>query len=387
MNYYIKNIEKAFVLVLMIIFTSANLVYGTALRPALTSDNPLNQEKIKVAVIGLGKWAGRSVMPNLHKNSDVKVCVVLPRSEDNRAEWGKLKTEKGYEDIDEVESLDMVLEDPDIKAVFITTRDPESHFELAKKCLLSGKNVSIAKPIRGVHAKELLEIAKEKKLLVDIGLQLMYDPDVLYLKDCIEENKHLGKVISVELNLLNTKSTVDKTMTAFDNLGVHLLSMLQVIMGVSKASDIEITSNPDDCLVKVSASFNVYKDVSVIPVVLNTDNRNSGTSDCRKIKINFDGGFIELDILTRQVSIGYTTGKIGTIILGQEGDYVTKYGDKNAVGTEINRFLDLIEKKDILPHSSSLSDTLWIWDFVDKINELLGISIPVTAGIAPNTGI
>jgi len=401
MKIFISNIEKSFVLVLIFLFTSSNLACAISvanLRPALTTGKTLNKEPIRVAVIGVGKWGSDKIVTNLMGNDKVDLYVVLPRSDANKEIWSQFKINKdadpnkpkstrSYADIIEIQDINKLLINPDIKAVFITTRDPESHFELAKKCLLAGKNVSIAKPIRGAHAKELLEIAKEKNLLVDIGLQLMYDPDVLYLKDCIEGNKHLGKITSVELDLLNTKSTVDKTMTAFDNLGVHLLSMLQVIMDVREVSDIKITSNPDDCFVRVNTNFNVYKDGSRIPVVLNTDNRYPGTSDCRQIKIIFEAGSIELDIITRQVVIEEKTGESITMVLGQGDDYIAKYGDKNAVGREINRFLDLIEKKDAFSHASSLVNTLWIWDFVDRVNELLVFSNKATVGIDPKTDI
>ncbi|MFA6570935.1 MAG: Gfo/Idh/MocA family oxidoreductase [Bacteroidota bacterium] len=68
----------------------------------------------------------------------------------------------------------------------ITIASPTSlHYEIAKQCLNAGKHCLIEKPITSTYeeAKELISIAKEKSLMVQVGHVERFNPALSALKD------------------------------------------------------------------------------------------------------------------------------------------------------------------------------------------------------------
>ena len=74
---------------------------------------------------------------------------------------------KGWRPITMYTDMDAFLADPDFDFVYIATPNL-LHYEQAKKALLAGKNVLLEKPFttRADHAKELIDIAAEKDLIL-----------------------------------------------------------------------------------------------------------------------------------------------------------------------------------------------------------------------------
>jgi len=81
-----------------------------------------------------------------------------------------------------------------IDAVVIAT-PVFSHYILAKKALLAGKHVLLEKPMTSSveESKELIEIAKSKKLVLMVDHTFLYTGAVQKMKEIIE-NKQLGKL-------------------------------------------------------------------------------------------------------------------------------------------------------------------------------------------------
>ena len=82
----------------------------------------------------------------------------------NKQRFPIIKTSRSYDEI---------LENKDIKCVFICT-PPETHFLLAKSAMEKNKNVLVEKPLtRSIdEAKSLIEIAKNKSLKLMVGIPL-----------------------------------------------------------------------------------------------------------------------------------------------------------------------------------------------------------------------
>ena len=100
----------------------------------------MDYNKINLAVIGAGRWGFNHIKTaNALLGAGLKyVCDVSDKTESKLKDAGiNAKFTTNFDD---------VLNDVEINAVIIST-SAETHFELAKKALLAGKNVLVEKPI------------------------------------------------------------------------------------------------------------------------------------------------------------------------------------------------------------------------------------------------
>lgn len=176
--------------------------------------------KIKIAVIGCGRW-GINHVKTAHSffgKNLVKVCDYDPAAE--------LKVKNISPDIHFVSDLIEVIEDDSINAVIIAT-PAETHFDVAKRCLLNNKHVLIEKPITlySAHAEELIKIAKKKNLKIMVGHILLYHPAIIKIKELII-NGELGELQYIYSNRLNlgTIRTEENILWSF---APHDISVIQ----------------------------------------------------------------------------------------------------------------------------------------------------------------
>lgn len=131
--------------------------------------------KLKVGVIGcghLGRWHVK--MHTMIENSDLVGIYDI-----NREQAEKVATEfktAVYEEMDKL--ID------EAEALVIVTSTPYHH-EVAKKCLAKGKHVFIEKPITTTveEADELIKMARERKLKIQVGHIERYNPAFYAIKD------------------------------------------------------------------------------------------------------------------------------------------------------------------------------------------------------------
>lgn len=92
--------------------------------------------------------------------------------------WGYKKAYGSYEEL---------VKDPEVELVYIAT--PHSHhYQYAKMCLENGKHVLVEKAftVNAKQAKELLELSKEKNLLVAEAMWTRYMPSRQMVRELIE---------------------------------------------------------------------------------------------------------------------------------------------------------------------------------------------------------
>ncbi|MBI3013903.1 MAG: Gfo/Idh/MocA family oxidoreductase [Candidatus Tectomicrobia bacterium] len=148
-----------------------------------------------VAVVGAGYW-GKNLVRNFAALGKLSaVCESDPqrlKSFENVAPGVRLVA--GYQEI---------LADPAIPAVAIATR-AEQHYEMARQALVAGKDVFVEKPLslKVAEGRALVDLAKEKGLILMVGHVLRYHPAVLKLKEMVSRGD-LGKIQYVYSNRLN----------------------------------------------------------------------------------------------------------------------------------------------------------------------------------------
>jgi UDP-2-acetamido-3-amino-2,3-dideoxy-glucuronate N-acetyltransferase len=149
---------------------------------------------LKVAVLGAGYW-GKNLVRNFAELGVLDcVCDVSEQTlAQVREKYGVRVTS----------SIDDVLNDAEINAVVIAAPAVQ-HFEIAKKCMLRGKDVYVEKPLalRVEEGEELLALAKSTGRILMVGHILQYHPAILRLKQLVAEGE-LGRIQYIYSSRLN----------------------------------------------------------------------------------------------------------------------------------------------------------------------------------------
>lgn len=148
----------------------------------------------KIAVIGNGYW-GKNLVRNFHALGVLK-CVC-----DSRAE--ALQEAHMQFDVDTCSSLGAILHDPEIRGVAIAVPAAQ-HYEVAKECLLAGKDVYVEKPLslQVSEGQELVKLARARQRILMVGHILQYHPAILKLKELIDSGE-LGRIEYIYSSRLN----------------------------------------------------------------------------------------------------------------------------------------------------------------------------------------
>ena len=144
-------------------------------------DHPLT-DKLRVAVIGAGRWARSAHLPGLQRSplsELVVICDLDPDLAEARA------AEFGIPDV--VTDAEEVLARDDIDVVDIVTRG--DHQNLVFQTLAAGRHCLVEKPVchdyRDVWRAH--ELARSKGLKTKVGLTFRYAPAVMYMFDLIRD--------------------------------------------------------------------------------------------------------------------------------------------------------------------------------------------------------
>jgi predicted dehydrogenase len=153
---------------------------------------------INVGVIGIGYW-GPNIIRNFYSNPKTNVV----KCSDLRKE--RLNFIKGtYPAIETSTDNNDLIKDPNLDLIAICT-PVYTHYEIAKKILIEGKNVLIEKPMTSSseQAEELINIAEQKNLRIFIDHTFVFTGAVSKIKEIIK-NGELGDIYyfdSVRVNL------------------------------------------------------------------------------------------------------------------------------------------------------------------------------------------
>ena len=147
----------------------------------------MNHRDSIIAVIGSGYW-GRNLIRNYFEMGALKLVC------DNKEEvLHSFKAQ--FPNIEFCLALHEVLSRDDIHGIVIAT-PAETHYNLAREALLSGKHVYVEKPLvlKEEHGLDLIRIARKENLVLMVGHLLQYHPAFQKLKE---------KALSGELGRIN----------------------------------------------------------------------------------------------------------------------------------------------------------------------------------------
>lgn len=171
---------------------------------------------MKVALFGYGRW-GKKLYQVLEAMAE-EVLVVDPREE-------KIKQNLSVNFV----AKEFVLADQNFSYVFIATPE-ETHYHLVKECLNSDKQVFVEKPLTlsTNMAKELIELAFQKKLCLYVDYIFLLDPAFHFLQKKIELNE-IGNIKHIDSYRYSVGVNKDKIQVT-DDLLIHDLYLARILL-------------------------------------------------------------------------------------------------------------------------------------------------------------
>jgi predicted dehydrogenase len=181
-------------------------------------------KQIKIGVVGCGYW-GPNLIRNFRSLPDCQLKMMCDVSESRLKHLTAL-----YPEVQGETDYAHVLNGAGLDAVVIATA-VRLHFSMAKAALLAGKHTFIEKPMASSSAEseELIEIAREKGLVLMTGHTFLYSPAVRKIKDIVDSGD-LGEIRYISARRLNLGLFQKDINVAWD-LAPHDISIILHIMG------------------------------------------------------------------------------------------------------------------------------------------------------------
>ena len=142
----------------------------------------------RVGILGCANIAVRSLIPAFHNNIRFEVCAIASRNIEKASSVAEKYGCKAYGSYGEL------LDDQDIDVVYMPL-PTGMHYEWGKKVLMAGKHLLSEKSLACSYdeVKELVDIAREKHLLVMENFQFRFHTQTQWVRELIASGK-LGEI-------------------------------------------------------------------------------------------------------------------------------------------------------------------------------------------------
>ena len=197
---------------------------------------------MKVGLIGFGLAGQVFHAPTLRAVAGLELECVVERS-------GSLAQQR-YPDTRVVRSVEELLADDSIQLCVVATPN-SSHFDVARQCLLAGRDVVVDKPftITSRDASDLIELAAREKHLLSVFQSRRWDGDFLTVKQLLESGA-LGRLVHYESHYDRYRPQLKPgdvwrerpapgSGMLYD-LGPHMIDQALVLFGVPEAVTAEL---------------------------------------------------------------------------------------------------------------------------------------------------
>jgi predicted dehydrogenase len=211
--------------------------------------------KIRIAVIGCGYW-GPNLIRNFRGHGDV--CEVVSVCDRDAQRLNHMQAI--FPDVEVTGDVESIIHNVNIDAVGIVT-PVSAHYDLARRCLLSGKHVFVEKPMASSAAEceELVRLSEELGLTLMVGHTFIHSAPVRHIAEMIRSGD-LGEIYYINSRRLNLGLFQHDINVAWD-LAPHDLSIILHLL-------------------------------QKMPIAVNCQGKNhlNGKEDVVNISLDFDGG-------------------------------------------------------------------------------------------------
>jgi scyllo-inositol 2-dehydrogenase (NADP+) len=209
--------------------------------------------EIKAGLIGFG-FGGRIFhAPFLRATPGLQLAAIVQRRGDTAA-----AAYPAYTGVRVLRSIEELLSDDGIRFIVVCTPNT-SHFEVAKQCLLAGKDVVVDKPLtaNAAQAQELVDLAAARKLRLFVFQNRRWDGDFLTVRQLLASGE-LGRLVTFEgrwdryrpVPRQNTwKELSDDGTGMLLDLGPHLVDQALTLFGRPTTVTGEVSINRDNSVI------------------------------------------------------------------------------------------------------------------------------------------
>ncbi len=215
-------------------FLSAAAATAIAL-PAVASAEE-SKPRIKIGQIGVGH-AHASKLAVYRRSPDYEVVGIVEPNDELRR---RAETQPAYQDLPWM-TREQLLSVPDLQAVLVETRVRDL-LDNAAACIAAGKHVHLDKPAGESLPKyrQLLKVAAEQKLLVQMGYMFRYNPGIVLLRELLASG-WLGDVFEVDAVMSKVVAPAERRKLAeypggiMFELGCHVIDLIIGVLGKPQA--------------------------------------------------------------------------------------------------------------------------------------------------------
>lgn len=178
---------------------------------------------LSAAVVGMGYW-GPNLARNISSSSRFDLRWLCDRDSERLAVFDKL-----YPAAHSVPDFETVLNDESVDVVAIAT-PVSTHYELAKRALLSGKHVLVEKPLASSsgQGQELIEIARDRGLVLFVDHVFLYSPAVRKMSELCRKGE-LGDIRFIDSVRINL-GLIQNDVNVLWDLAPHDLSIIDTLL-------------------------------------------------------------------------------------------------------------------------------------------------------------
>ena len=222
---------------------------------------------VKVGLIGFGLAGQAFHAPMIRAVPGLDLACILERH-------GSLAQQK-YPDVRIARSLEDLLAEKQIRLCVIATPHA-SHFDLAQRCLLAGRDVVVDKPFTtsSSDAMQLIELAEKNRRVLTVYQNRRFDGDFLTVQELLASDA-LGRVVAYESHFDRFRPAIKENAwrerpepgsgILFD-LGPHIFDQAMVLFGTPLAIDADVFSEREGS--QVDDAFDVRFEYERIRAVL-----------------------------------------------------------------------------------------------------------------------
>lgn len=200
---------------------------------------------VGVAVVGCGYW-GPNLIRNFYESNEVDLRWVCDLQSERLN-----SIRKRFPTVAQTTRLEEVLADPKVDAVCVATPS-NTHFDLAKLILESGRHVLVEKPLCDSSDKveQLIEIAERRGRVLMVDHTFLYNPAVRCVRGIIDSGR-LGNLLYFDSTRVNL-GLFQRDVNVLWDLAVHDLAMMDYLIpdrrpfAVSATGVAHVTGQPEN---------------------------------------------------------------------------------------------------------------------------------------------
>ena len=321
--------------------------------------------KLRVGIIGAG-WIAEKAAITLNGLADCEAYAIASRSKEKADAFAeKWKIRKAYGSYSEL------IADPSVDLVYVAT--PHSHhYDVTREALLAGKPCLVEKAFMANlrQAKEIVELARERKVFLAEAIWTRYQPVVKMMRDLISSRIGTPRLVTATLGYsMGDKPRImraDLCGGALLDLGVYALNFVRMFF------DADIVSITSQC-VKSQTGMDLTNAMTLVlsdGVLCNLQSSAACVGDNIGVIAGTDGNLI-IDNINNPQKItvnGPDRTYIETIRVPQQ---ITGY-EYQFIACRQALIDGLLE-----PREMPLEETLYIMELMDGLRKEWGVKYPM----------